>query len=79
MIVINHHFDLSSIRFIECKEILIELSILLFESLGVLLSYPASHPNHTSYRKFYFNEFVANALRDSMGIIIFDLQDCGDC
>ena len=60
---------------------LAEKSILLFESLGVLwvLSYPASHPNHTSDRKFYFNEFVANVLRDNMGIIIFDLQDCGGC
>ena len=36
-------------------------------SLGALLvlSYPASHTNHTSYRKFYFNEFVANVLHDN--------------
>ena len=56
-------------------------SMLLFESLGVVwvLSYPASHPNHTSYRKFYFNEFVANVLHDNMGMIIFDLRGCGGC
>ena len=28
---------------------------------------------HTSHTKVYFNEFVANALRDNMGMIIFDL------
>ena len=35
-------------------------SILLFESIAVLwmLLYPASRPNHTSYRKVYFYEFV---------------------
>ena len=57
------------------------ISILLFKSLGVLwvLSYPASHPNHTSYRKFYFYEFFANVLRDNMGRIIFDLRGCGGC
>ena len=27
--------------------------------------------------KSYFNEFVANALRDNMGMIIFDLRGCG--
>ena len=32
-----------------------------------------SQKNHIHYRKFYFNEFVANVLRDNMGIIIFDL------
>ena len=29
--------------------------------------------NPTSHTKVYFNEFVANALRDNMGIVIFDL------
>ena len=49
--------------------------------IGVLwvLLYPASCPNHTSYRKIYFNEFVANVLCDNMGIIIFDLRGCGGC
>ena len=57
------------------------LSIILFELLGVLwvLPYPASHPNHTSYIKFYFYEFVANVLHDNMGMIIFDLRSCGGC
>ena len=32
---------------------------------------------HTSHIKVYFNEFVANALRDNMGMIIFDLWGCG--
>ena len=56
-------------------------SILLFESLGVLwvMSYPASNPNHMSYRKFYFYEFVANVLRDNIGIVISDLRGPGGC
>ena len=61
-------------------ELLIYTTI-LFESLGVLwvLLYPASRPNHTSYRKFYFYELVANFLPDNMGMMIFDLQGCGSC
>ena len=30
-------------------------------------------------KTFYFNEFVANVLRDNMGMIIFDLGGCRDC
>ena len=32
--------------------------------------------NHKSYRKFDFNESVANVLHDYMGMIIFDLWCC---
>ena len=35
--------------------------------------------NHKSHTKIYFNEFVANVLRDNMGMIIFDLWGCGGC
>ena len=35
--------------------------------------------NHTSHTKVYFNEFVANALRDNIGIVIFDLRGHGGC
>ena len=28
---------------------------------------------------FYFNEFVANVLRDVIGIVIFDLRGHGGC
>ena len=28
-------------------------------------------------KKVYFNEFVANVLRDNMGMVIFDLWGCG--
>ena len=35
--------------------------------------------NHASHTKVYFNEFVANALRDDMGMIIFDHLGCGSC
>ena len=35
--------------------------------------------NHTSHKKFYFNEFVANVLRDVIGIFIFDLRGHGGC
>ena len=30
--------------------------------------------NHTPHTKVYFNEFVANALGDNIGMIIFDLR-----
>ena len=30
-----------------------------------------------SHTKVYVNEFVANVLRDNMGVIIFDLPDWG--
>ena len=35
--------------------------------------------NHTSNKKIYFNEFVANVLRDVIGIVIFDLRGHGGC
>ena len=35
--------------------------------------------NHTSNKNFYFNEFVANVLRDVIGIFIFDLRGHGGC
>ena len=35
--------------------------------------------NHTSYTKVYFNEFVANVLRDDIGIVIFGLRGHGGC
>ena len=42
-------------------------------------SYPPSRPNHASYRKLYFTEFVQNSLGFTMGIILFDLQPHGGC
>ena len=30
-------------------------------------------------RKVYFNEFVANLLRDDIGIVTFDLRGNGGC
>ena len=35
--------------------------------------------NHTSHNFFYFNEFVANVLRDVIGIFVFDLRGHGGC
>ena len=35
--------------------------------------------NHLSHKFFYFNEFVANVLRDVIGIFIFDLRGHGGC
>ena len=35
--------------------------------------------NHTSHKNFYFNEFVANVLRDVIGIVIFGLRGHGGC
>ena len=42
--------------------------VLLFELMVVvwMLEQLASGPNHTSYNKCYFNEFVANVLRDNI-------------
>ena len=42
-----------------------------------ILKLTASRPNHTSYRKVYFNEFVQNYWGCDMGMIIFDLH--GGC
>ena len=39
----------------------------------------ASWPNHTSYRKVHFIEFVQNSLHCNMGMIIFDLHGYGGC
>ena len=33
--------------------------------------------NHTSHKKFYFNEFVVNVMQDVIGIVIFDLRGHG--
>ena len=33
----------------------------------------------TSHTKVYFNEFIANVLRDNIGIVIFDLRGHGGC
>ena len=42
-----------------------------------MLQQTASRPNYTSFINLYFNEFIANVLRDNIGIIIFDLH--GGC
>jgi hypothetical protein len=42
-----------------------------------ILELTASRPNHISYRKVYFDEFVQNSLGCDMGMIIFDLH--GGC
>ena len=42
---------------------------ILFELIGVLwmVEQTQSQPNHTSYRKFYINRFIANVLRVGHG------------
>ena len=35
--------------------------------------------NHTSHTKVYSNEFVANVLRDKIGIVVIDLWGYGGC
>ena len=40
-----------------------------------MLLYPVSHLKHTSCRKIYSNEFVANVSGDNMGIIILTSED----
>ena len=44
-----------------------------------MVYYSISPRNHTSHKKIYFNEFVANVLRDVIGIFIFDLRGHGGC
>ena len=43
--------------------------------MGVVwvLIIPASGPNHTSYKKFVFRDFVQNSWGFDMGMVIFDL------
>ena len=35
--------------------------------------------NRASHTKLYFNEFVANVLRDNIGIVVFDLRGHEGC
>ena len=37
----------------------------------------ASQPTHISHRKDYFNEMAQNSFHCNMGMLIFDLHDCG--
>ena len=39
----------------------------------------AVKPYNTSHTKVYFNESVANAWSENIGMIIFDLGGCGGC
>ena len=41
---------------------------------SLILVLTASRPNHTSYKKVYFNEFVKKYWSCDMGMIIFDLH-----
>ena len=43
------------------------------------LKYSASQPNHTSYRKFCFSDFVQKSSPCNMDIIIFDLRGYEGC
>ena len=50
----------------QLKNCLMGLISLLFDKCSMLL-HIQSHLNHTSYRNYHFNEFVANALCDNIG------------
>ena len=54
------------------------LNLMLIQECSTVL-YSIWPRNHTSHKKFYFNEFVANVLRDVIGIYIFDLRGYGGC
>ena len=55
----------------------IDISLIIQQCSTVLyLIWPR---NHTSHKKIYFNEFVANVLPDVIGIFIFDLRGHGGC
>ena len=60
-----------------CK--LVGLYILLIIEGCSMLLWTIWPRNHTSHTKVYFNEFVANVLRDDIGIVIFDLKGHGGC
>ena len=49
---------------------LLDVKMQIFSSIFdkcSILEQTQSRPNHTSYRNFHSNEFVANALRDNIG------------
>ena len=50
------------------------IRVLVIKHLNRRFGCETIHPT-----KKYFNEFVANALRDNMVMIIFDLQGCEGC
>ena len=54
-------------------------SILLIILRSVWVGTESLMAKLTSYRKFHFNEFVANVLPDNIGIGIFDLRGHGGC
>ena len=56
-----------------------QLCIFIYFYRQSVLKKTATQPNHTSYRKFDFNEFVRNPLCCNMVMIIFDLQGYGGC
>ena len=63
---VSKHFLLNSM----CLLIVIEIKEMQISSIFdkcSMLEQTQSQPNHTSKTKVYFNEFVANALRDNIG------------
>ena len=58
---------------------LLFMSILLIIQRCSMLKQTIWHSNHTSHKKKWFYEFVANVLRDNIGILIFDLRAHGGC
>ena len=65
------------ISVIKLKQILHSISISLIIHGCSTVYYLIWPKNHTSHKKFYFNEFVANVMPDVIGIVIFDLRGHG--
>ena len=61
-------FDIHSFDYAICI-LSIFLMIMDFEIL----------PNHTSYRRYYFTDFVHNSFHCNMNMILFDLRSYGGC
>ena len=51
----------------------VQFDMQLWSLQGTRCTVQWKNPHHTSHKIVYFNEFIANALLDSMGMIIFDL------
>jgi hypothetical protein len=51
----------------------VQFDMQLWSLQGTRCTVQWKNPHHTSHKIVYFNEFIANALRDNMGMIIFDL------
>ena len=71
---LKHVFLCKKIKSLMYFDLLIKIISLIIQGCSMVY-YSIWSRNHTSHKNFYFNEFVANVMRDVIGIVIFDLLE----